>query len=199
MFGESWGGVVGLSGFIPGEEISKSLGVFLLFQLMFCSAVATIVSGAVSERMSYRGYMLMTVVVALPIYPIVGHWVWSGIETGQRGGWLAALGFHDFAGSTVVHSVGGWIGLAAVLVIGPRIGRFAPGSKGFDVSNPGLSTVGVILIWIGWIGFNGGSTLSFDERVPMIIVLTMLGGAAGALGGHARSFLTEERPESPRF
>src|SRR5688572_18524592 len=126
MFGATSGGWIGTSMFAP--ELSSGgpwQAAFFFFQVMFCATAATIVSGAVAERMRFTSYMIATAVISGLIYPLFGHWVWGGAFTGQPG-WLAARGFVDFAGSSVVHSVGGWVSLAALLVIGPRTGRFAP-------------------------------------------------------------------------
>lgn len=124
MFGQSATGWFGTSEFFFGSDStsSETLIIFFLFQMMFCGTAATLVSGAVAERTRYVGYVIITIVITLFIYPIVGHWAWAGILSGNAAGWLEKLGFIDFAGSTIVHSVGGWVALAAILVIGPRIG-----------------------------------------------------------------------------
>jgi len=188
MFGDSRGGLVGMSHFLTdfsGATV-KSLAVFFLFQAMFCSTSATIVSGAVAERMKYSSYIISTAFMSAVIYPIFGHWAWGGaggdaIALGR--GWLASIGFIDFAGSTVVHSVGGYVSLAALLVLGPRIGRFGKDGKpnkiqGADIP---MSVAGVMVLWFGWIGFNGGSTLAMTPAVPGIILNTCLAAAAGML------------------
>ncbi|EDP63413.1 adenylate/guanylate cyclase [alpha proteobacterium BAL199] len=154
---------------------------FFVFQLMFCGTATTIVSGAVAERIRYLGYILVSAVMAGAIYPLAGGWAWAGADGGVQG-WLEALGFIDFAGSTVVHSVGGWVALAAVLVVGPRIGRFqAGGGAAPQPHSLPLAAIGAMLLWFGWIGFNGGSTLAMDGRVAPIIVHTMLAGCFGGL------------------
>ncbi|MFO7807807.1 ammonium transporter [Guyparkeria sp.] len=182
MFGPSVMGVIGGGSWLPDlAELAVEEAVFFLFQAMFAATAATIVSGAVSERMSYVSYGLVTLVVVLMLYPLAGHWAWGGVlATGQ--GWLAALGFVDFAGSTVVHSVGGWVALAAVLVVGPRIGRFTDeGPQRIPASNLPMALLGGLFFLIGWIGFNGGSELGLTERVPAIIGNTLLAAAAGAV------------------
>ncbi len=205
MFGKSAGAIMGSDGFaLAGYQDTQSL-CFFLFQLVFCGTATTIISGAVAERMSFRGYIAVAAIVSGLFYPIFGHWAWGGALGGEPG-WLAKLGFVDFAGSTVVHSVGGWISLAAVLVIGPRMGRFPrtdtdrqimtrPSRRasmaGHDLS---LATVGVFVLWFGWFGFNGGSTLGVDARVPAILVNTNLAAAAGGLAAIAISWLHEGRP-----
>lgn len=182
MFGDSERGWIGLDRFVPdlaaGDPWEAS---FFLFQLLFCATAATIVSGAVAERMRFSGYHLVTLVAVALIYPAFGHWAWGGALGGEPG-WLAGLGFVDFAGSTVVHSVGGWIALAAVLVVGPRAGRFTEGAAQLiPGSNLPLAMLGILLFLVGWIGFNGGSTLALDAAVPGIIVNTLLSASAGGI------------------
>ena len=184
MFGRSSGGVVGLNGFSPNFGPDNLWPpVFFLFQVMLCTTTIAIVSGAVAERMRFILYLLITVLVVAVIYPVFGHWAWNGVNDGMANGWLAKLGFVDFAGATVVHSVGGWVGLAVVLIVGPRNGRFLP--DGSDRKIPGsnipLATLGVLLLYIGWMGFTGGSTYTLDARVVNIIINTIMAGASGLL------------------
>ncbi len=181
MFGASWYGVTGTSHFLPSGHDQGSLLAFFAFQLMFCGASATIVSGAAAERMKFTGYLFVTALVAAVIYPLVGHWVWGGGLTGESEGWLARLGFVDFAGGLVVHSVGGWVALAAILVIGARAGRFGPGGAKFEPNDLATSAVGALLLLVGWLGFNAGSVIRFDAAVPLIVVNTLLAAGAGAL------------------
>ncbi|MDF1790501.1 MAG: ammonium transporter [Thalassobaculaceae bacterium] len=183
MFGESWHGLFGTS-FLFFNETDPKLLAFFMFQLMFCGTAATIISGAVAERMSLRAYLVVSALVSLLIYPIFGHWAWSGVVAGGTG-WLASIGFVDFAGGTVVHSVAGWVSLAAVIIIGPRIGRGGPVRIPFRSHSLPLATLGMFIIWFGWIGFNGGSLLTADERVPLIILNTMVAGSMGGLGALA--------------
>ena len=129
MFGASLGGFIGTTGFFFSHATEPWLVAFFIFQLVFCGTATTIVSGAVAERMRFTGYLATAAVLSGMIYPVVGHWVWGLGESGAPGGWLASLGFIDFAGSTVVHSVGGWVALAAIIIIGPRIGRFDEGEN----------------------------------------------------------------------
>ena len=181
MFG---GGELGLFG---TDHFALELGQgsardasFFLFQAMFCATAVTIVSGAVAERMRFNGYLLVSLAIAGCIYPIAGHWSWAGIYS-DNPGWLEAIGFVDFAGSTVVHSVGGWVALACVLLIGPRNGRFVNGKVvEINSSNPTLVLLGVLFFVVGWIGFNGGSTLSLNDRVPGIITNTIIAAVAGS-------------------
>ena len=130
MFGDTIGGYVGEIAALP--DLSFDAAAFLLFQMVFCTTATTIVSGAVAERMSFRGYLIIAAITAGLIYPLFGHWAWNGLAQGTYSGWLGELGFRDFAGSMVVHGIGGFVGLAAILVIGPRIGRFGPGGKRID-------------------------------------------------------------------
>ena len=185
MFGQSSMGYFGTSEFLFGANHSPWQYSFFLFQLMFCGTTATLVSGAVAERMSYRGYLIITIVLCTLIYPFVGHWAWSSLYSPQNPGWLESLGFFDFAGSTVVHSVGGWVSLAAIIVLGARAGRFDDNHTFPAGSNLPLSVLGTLLIWLGWFGFNGGSTLTLNEQVPVILVNTCLAAAFGGLSASA--------------
>ena len=182
MFGVGATGFFGTTSFFPGFENSPDNATFFFFQAMFCGTATTIFSGAVAERMRFGSYLIVVFILSTVIYPVFGHWAWNGVSTGNPAGWLAVDGFVDFAGSTVVHSIGGWTALATLLIIGPRAHRFSDKSNffGFNGSNLPLSVLGTCLLWIGWIGFNGGSTLSMDSNVPRIIVYTTLAGAAGA-------------------
>jgi Amt family ammonium transporter len=181
MFGLSNWGVIGNSYFLIDFGASGAFeSAFFIFQTMFCATAATIVSGAIAERVHFSGYLLLTIIIVGLIYPVSGHWVWGGTLTGDQG-WLANLGFLDFAGSTVVHSVGGWVALAAVLIIGPRQGRYKDGKlQLIPGSNPTLALMGGLFFVIGWIGFNGGSTLALNDQVPGIIINTLLAAASGS-------------------
>ncbi|TPE46646.1 ammonium transporter [Maribrevibacterium harenarium] len=181
MFGASWNGMFGSSMFFSdSQQLSPESLVFLFFQMMFCGTAATIVSGAVAERMTFMGYMAITVLLCVLIYPIVGHWAWKSIFPSTSGtGWLETIGFIDFAGASVVHSVGGWVALAAVIIIGPRRKRFDQDVRMGQGSNLPLAALGTLLIWFGWIGFNGGSALVFDHSVPVILFNTFIAASAG--------------------
>ncbi len=186
MFGATLGGVIGTSYFMfnPGPFDGPSsawLMAFFFFQMAFCGTATTIVSGAVAERMSFRGYLLTALVLSAAIYPVFGHWAWGGFGMTGQEGWLQGLGFIDFAGSTVVHSIGGWVALAAVLIIGPRIGRFEHADSFGKSHNTPIAVFGMFLLWIGWFGFNGGSTLAMDVSVPHIMVHTLIAAAAGGM------------------
>jgi len=156
--------------------------VFLLYQAMFAATAATIVSGAVAERMRYGAYVVASIAITACVYPLFGAWAWGSVTTGQ--GWLAALGFHDFAGATVVHSVGGWLALAGVVVLGPRRGRFGRDGEVRPVPGHNLTLValGGFILWFGWYGFNGGSTLAATPEIGGILLVTQLGGASGVVG-----------------
>ena len=181
MFGDSVNGVFGVIGSEHITSGNVQSITFYIFQLMFAGTATTIISGAVTERMSFFGYIVITVIIATLIYPVCGHWIWAQSSAGTSGGWLAELGFIDFAGSTVVHSVAGWCALAAVIVIGPRHGRYGKGGKFIEGHNLPISVLGVFLLWVGFFGFNGGSTLEINEKVPLIIANTALSGATGGL------------------
>jgi Amt family ammonium transporter len=181
MFGVNQAGWIGASHFFPDLQ-TGSEGTFFIFQIMFAATAATIVSGAVAERMRYGAYVLSSMVVTGLIYPVFGAWAWGSFFDGQ--GWLRELGFVDFAGSTVVHSIGGWSALAAIIVLGPRLGRFS--SAGVARSIPGhnlpMTALGGFILWLGWFGFNGGSTLGATRDVGIICVNTHLAGCMGFVG-----------------
>lgn len=181
MFGQTHRGWIGTASFSPDVGQGEVwVAAFFLFQAMFCSTAVTIVSGAVAERIRFNAYLGITLLTSGLLYPILGHWSWNGLSGDSISGWLGRLGFVDFAGSTVVHSVGGWVALAAVIVVGPRVGRFSPKRRrliiGYDFP---LALLGTLLLWLGWFGFNGGSVLALTDDVPGIIANTLLAGAAG--------------------
>lgn len=181
MYGLDAGGIVGTSGFwVQGEMEHLGLKIpvyaFWLFQAAFAIAMATIVSGAVAERMKFAPYIVFSFLATVLIYPLAGHWVWSA------DGWLNKLGMLDFAGSAVVHSLGGWASLAAVMVLGPRRGKF--NKDGSANVMPGhnlpLAALGAFILWFGWFGFNPGSTLSgLDMNIARIALDTNIAAAAG--------------------
>ena len=159
-----------------------------LFQAMFAATAATIVSGAVAERVKLGAYMIFTVIFVGIVYPIIGSWKWGG-------GALDAMGFYDFAGSTLVHSVGGWGALAGIIIVGPRLGKYVDGKV---IDKPGssvpLAVIGVFLLWLGWFGFNGGSVLSADPGlVSFVLVTTCLAACAGGLGGFLGGYMMFKR------
>jgi Amt family ammonium transporter len=184
MFGADKLGIIGTSWFF-GEVSTSSWAnfgltipfeAFLIFQTVFAATAATIVSGAMAERTKFSSYLMYSVVISLVIYPIVGHWIWGG-------GWLASLGMIDFAGSTVVHSVGGWAALVGAAVLGPRVGKFNKNGK--PNAMPGhsitLGALGVFILWFGWFGFNPGSALGAAPEIGLIAMTTNLAAAAGGI------------------
>jgi len=161
------------------------------FQLVFCGTAATIVSGAVAERIKFLSFIAFSFVLALVVYPLVGHWIWGG-------GWLAGLGVFDFAGSTVVHSVGGWSALAGILLLGPRIGKYKPDGKPKPIygHNISLATLGVLVLWFGWFGFNPGSTMAANpEAISHVAMTTNLAAAMATLTATLASWLILKKPD----
>jgi len=154
---------------------------FWMFQVVFAATAATIISGAVAERTKFSAYMVYSVFVSALIYPIFGSWAWGSLYNGS--GWLEGLGFIDFAGSTVVHSVGGWLALAGAIVVGPRLGKYTKEGKVKPIPghNIPVAALGVFLLWFGWYGFNPGSTTTGDTSIAIIAVTTTLAAAAGAV------------------
>lgn len=161
------------------------------FQLVFCGTAATIVSGAVAERIKYHSFILFSFIMAMAIYPVVGHWVWGG-------GWLQQKGFLDFAGSTQVHSIGGWAALAGVLILGPRIGKYGPKGKinAIPGHNLSLATLGCFVLWFGWFGFNPGSTMAADPAaISEVVVTTNTAAAAATLSSTVLAWLLLGKPD----
>ncbi|MDZ7803380.1 ammonium transporter [Thiohalophilus sp.] len=181
MFGANPTGLLGQSHFWLGnaEHMDYSL---LFFQTMFAATAVTIASGAMAERTRYGAYLIGAVIVCAVIYPVYGSWVWGSLYEGS--GWLAELGFIDFAGSTVVHSIGGWIALAGIIVLGPRLGRYDQQHKSRLIAGHNLNSValGGFILWLGWFGFNAGSTASAEASIGLIALNTHLAAAAGAVG-----------------
>jgi len=181
MFGASKSGLIGTTGwFLTGEDYDVGRYLLFMFEVVFAATAATIVSGAVAERLKIKAYFIYSILICSVIYPIYGHWVWGG-------GWLSSLPFGlghlDFAGSGVVHMVGGLVGLAGAIVLGPRIGKFTKDGKARAI--PGhsltLAALGCFLLWFGWFGFNPGSTLSaYELRMSVIAVNTNMSAAVGA-------------------
>jgi len=198
MFGASVFGVFGSSGFFFSDSSDAWLMAFFIFQVGFAGTSTTIMSGAVAERMRFSGYLIAALVFSAVIYPIFGHWAWGSLAGGEAG-WLEELGFIDFAGSTVVHSMGGWMALALVLILGPRIGRFGKNAVAIHGHDLPIVTLGVFILWFGWFGFNGGSTLGLTAEVPAIIVNTVLAGAFGGLAALGLTWWFDERPDVPTF
>lgn len=198
MFGATINGWLGTDQFfLPFAADAAWRTAFFVFQAMFCATAATILSGAIAERMRFSSYAVMTVIVSGLIYPVYGHWAWNGADGLSEGGWLSKMGFVDFAGSTVVHSIGGWAALAALLIIGPRSGRFPEDGTVRDITghNLPMSVLGTLLLFLGWFGFNGGSTLTLDATIAPIIANTALAGAFGGITALLIGWVLRQRPE----
>lgn len=166
------------------------LAAKFLFEVAFAGTAATIVSGAVAERIKFIDFLLFSVLLIAIGYPIVGHWIWGG-------GWLNKLGFIDFAGSTVVHSVGGWCALTGAVILGPRLGKFQQngGIMPLPGHNLSIATLGCFILWIGWFGFNPGSTMAVNDDIARIAVVTNLSGSAGAITGTITSWILAGKPD----
>lgn len=161
------------------------------FQLVFCGTAATIVSGAVAERIKYKSFIVFSFIMAIFIYPVIGHWIWGG-------GWLSKLGMFDFAGSTVVHSVGGWAALAGILVLGPRFGKYTKDGKIHPIPGHNLSiaTIGVFVLWLGWFGFNPGSTMAADPgAISHVVMTTNTAAIAATLSSTILAWLILGKPD----
>lgn len=197
MFGLSNYGLLGGSHFLFELE-GRAAGevAFFVFQVMFCGTSVTIVSGAVSERMSFKAYVLVSAFVSAVVYPVFGHWAWGGTLGGDAG-WLGQLGFIDFAGSSVVHGIGGWVALAVIAVIGPRIGRFDEEGNARAIHGQSfpLALLGTLLLCFGWIGFNGGSALAWGEAIPGIVGNTILAASSGMIAALALGYLYGGYPD----
>lgn len=180
----------GDAGLINYADGSYSYYADFIFQAMFAATAATIVSGAVAERIKFYRFMLFSLIFVGVIYPILGSWKWGG-------GWLDQLGFYDFAGSTLVHAVGGWGALAGVLILGPRIGKYVNGvPQAIRGHNLTLATIGAFLLWFGWFGFNGGSVLSADPgAIAYVIVTTSLAASAGIISSTFTSKVMQKKPD----
>jgi Amt family ammonium transporter len=198
MFGQGSPIIGGGGWFLTGESATYGLdpfpaglpvAVYFLFQVAFAGTAATIVSGAVAERIKFVDFIIFSVLLTAISYPITGHWVWGG-------GWLSELGFHDFAGSTVVHSVGGWAALVGAAILGSREGKYQNGRiNALPGHNMSIATLGCLILWIGWFGFNPGSELAVNEAVPFIAVTTNLAAAAGGITATATSWLKDGKPD----
>jgi len=170
------------NGLTPEYNVGYTYWTDFLFQAMFAATAATIVSGAVAERIKLNSFLIFSVIYVGVVYPMTGMWKWGG-------GFLDELGFYDFAGSTLVHSVGGWAALVAVILLGPRIGKYNGVSKAIEGHSIPMAFIGVFLLWFGWFGFNGGSVLSADAgSVSLVLVTTSLAAAAGAISAFFTSY-----------
>jgi len=196
MYGaDKFGGFIGFSDFFRGDMGDPQFYRDWFFQVVFAATSATIVSGAMAERTQFKSYLIYTFFISAVIYPVSGHWIWGG-------GWLAKLGFHDFAGSTVVHSVGGWAALIGAAVLGPRMGKYVGSNgstsvKAFPGHNIPLAALGVFILWFGWYGFNAGSTLSgMSVDIARVAVTTTLAASAGALSALIFSWVWFKKPDA---
>ncbi|MGL5793389.1 MAG: ammonium transporter [Waterburya sp.] len=198
MYGEG-NPFIGLQGFFfngdsaaygnDGYPTAVPEAINFLFQVAFAATAATIVSGAVAERVHFGAFLIFSTLLVAISYSITGHWIWDG-------GWLAEMGFRDFAGSTVVHSVGGWAALVGAALLGPRLGKYQNGRiSAIPGHNMGFATLGCLILWIGWMGFNPGSELAATANVPYIAVTTNLAGAAGGVTATATSWIKDGKPD----
>jgi len=198
MFGTNPTGWFGTTGFAFSDFASGGdpwVFAFWMFQVVFAATAATIVSGAMAERTKFGSYLLYSAFLSALVYPVFGSWAWGSLFNG--GGWLEARGFIDFAGSTVVHSIGGWAALAGALVLGPRLGRYGPDGKPRAMPGHNLvfATLGVFLLWFGWFGFNPGSTTAANTDIALIAVTTNLAAAAGAVGAMLTAWIFLKKPD----
>ncbi|MEM9272223.1 MAG: ammonium transporter [Cyanobacteria bacterium P01_F01_bin.143] len=198
MYGEG-SAFIGTSGFFFNGDATPygdsnypeavPASISFLFQVAFAATAATIVSGAVAERIKYDAFLIFSFLLVAISYPITGHWVWDG-------GWLSEMGFSDFAGSTVVHSVGGWAALAGAAILGPRLGKYQEDrTSALPGHNMGFATLGCLILWIGWFGFNPGSELAADANVPHIAVTTNLAAAAGGVTSTFTTWTKDGKPD----
>ncbi len=197
MFGLDMGGYIGqIDLFSSGSFEHLGLNIpkeaFLIFQTVFCATAATIVSGAMAERTKFVAYIAYSIILCTIIYPVAGHWIWGG-------GWLAQQGFHDFAGSTTVHSLGGWAALVGAKIIGPRVGKYSKSGQSNVIQGHSitLGALGVFILWFGWFGFNAGSTLSGTDfsSISHIFLTTNLAAAAGTVSAMVISFIRYGKPD----
>jgi ammonium transporter, Amt family len=196
MFGAGNGGFMGsVYLFGSGIENGDIPGMaFLIFQTVFAATAATIVSGAMAERTDFRVYIIFSILITTMIYPVSGHWIWGD-------GWLSAMEipFHDFAGSTVVHSVGAWVGLTGAAILGPRIGKYNGKTNAIPGHSLTLGALGVFILWFGWFGFNAGSQLASSGTenamaISHIFVTTNLSAAAGVVGAMSTAWFLYKKP-----
>ncbi len=199
MFGTNPSGWFGTDGFLLSDfakDADKWLYAFWMFQVVFAATAATIVSGGMAERTKFSAYLVYSVVISALIYPVYGSWAWGGLYHGS--GWLEKLGFIDFAGSTVVHSVGGWAAMWGAIMLGPRKGRYT--KEGKVVAIPGhsipMAALGVFILWFGWFGFNPGSTTAGNADIARIAVNTNLAAAAGAISSLITAWMIFKKPDA---
>ncbi|MBN1344307.1 MAG: ammonium transporter [Phycisphaerae bacterium] len=204
MFGATKTGWIGTTHFAISDIVKEggsSWGyTFLIFQTVFAATAATIVSGAMAERTKFSGYLCYSFFICLFIYPIFGKWAWGSLLMDSGKGWLENVGpgFCDFAGSTVVHSIGGWLALAGAIVLGPRLGKYGPGKRPNAIPghNITLAALGVFILWFGWFGFNPGSTTTGDGEIGRVAVTTNIAAAAGAVMAVFVSWIKFGKPDA---
>ena len=204
MFGISHLGWIGTNHFFAGGVSSHTGSLaytFFFYQLVFAATASTIVSGAIAERSSFIPNVIGPAFMVGVIYPIFGHWAWGNLFYPEQFGWLGKLGFIDFAGSTVVHSIGGWFALAGALVLGPRIGKYNPdgSSNHIGLHNVPLATLGTFFLWFGWFGFNGGSLLRASADIGLVITNTNMASAAAGVSALIFNYVTERRLDAGKL
>ena len=198
MYGTSVSGLFGTKFFFFTTKVA-GYQTYFVFQAMFVATAATIISGAVAERLKFFSYIIITLLVSGLFYPIVGHWSWAfNFENpAVKFGWLGQLGYLDFAGASVVHSVGGWIALSVLLVVGNRTGRFREDDKkkSFQGSNTPMAALGALILWFGWFGFNGGANGAMDLKIPLILINTFLSASFGLIFSSVMGIIVLKKPE----
>ena len=198
MYGTSVSGLFGNKFFFFTTKVA-GYQTYFVFQAMFVATAATIISGAVAERLKFVSYLIITFFTSGLFFPIVGHWAWAFNfdNPSQKFGWLGKLGYLDFAGSSVVHSVGGWIALSVLLIIGNRTGRFRKDNshKPFQGSNIPMAALGALILWFGWFGFNGGANGAMDLKLPLILINTFLSASFGLIFSSAMGAIILKKPE----
>jgi len=198
MYGTSVSGLFGNKFFFFTTKVA-GYQTYFVFQAMFVATAATIISGAVAERLKFFSYVIITFFASGFFYPIVGHWSWAfNFENPtQKFGWLGKMGYLDFAGASVVHSVGGWIALAVLLVVGNRTGRFRKDklNKTFQGSNTPIAALGALILWFGWFGFNGGANGAMDLKIPLILINTFLSASFGLIFSSIMGIIVLKKPE----
>ncbi len=198
MYGTSVSGLFGNKFFFFTTKVA-GYQTYFVFQAMFVATAATIISGAVAERLRFFSYVIITFFASGFFYPIVGHWSWAfNFENPtEKFGWLGKLGYLDFAGASVVHSVGGWIALAVLLVVGNRTGRFRKDNlnKTFQGSNTPIAALGALILWFGWFGFNGGANGAMDLKIPLILINTFLSASFGLIFSSIMGIIVLKKPE----
>ncbi len=206
MFGSSKYGIIGsdlffMKGIVGAENGAEWGWTFVIFQTVFAATSATIVSGAMAERTKFKAYLVYCVFICLFIYPIFGKWAWGSLFNSEAAGWLQKLptgSFVDFAGSTVVHSIGGWLALAGALLVGPRIGKYGPDGtpRAIPGHNITIAALGVFILWMGWFGFNPGSTTIGNGEIGRVAMITNLSGAVAAISAMATAWILFKKPDA---